>query len=470
MTPSDDVARDCLGIAIDHRIRGLIRRLTRKLLERLEVSPNETPARTHISVLEEYGRELGRSDDEIRVTTQLAEPATTGGILVAIQQPGNSHPFEQRIETVIRDSPTLAALDDAFRFVSLETLDVRRNVAVIDLLQFITEKQMEKMNDPQLRDAFQTTMQILMRKKPDIVVCCGKIRFRSPTGEEVKREDLKGEAVKFETQGVGEVFEEPTTEFEDESHNWVSTERVNGFHPGYCMNRRPHLSCLRQLLILTVADACGRYWGNWTGEEDWMKRLRASCASRAREKTRRIYLPEYGRMYSGILKDVQKAVGSLSRSKSLFYDDLLRSDLSTKCNDANLILLQMSVLRRKGWPEHYDEENQTALRQAAHVTKSFLKNVSGRQVVDPQLHRIWGDFVSSLRQRVNKITEDVPSADDLITLRECFLDTARDLEALLGELLESELTASDSETEADSVAGSETEVDLLAGQMENLTV
>lgn len=61
--------------------------------------------------------------------------------------------------------------------------------------------------------------------------------------------------------------------------------RVNAFHPSFAMNYNPDLSCLRQLLILEVAQACGLYRGDWLNKR-WMDELRERCKSITRERSR----------------------------------------------------------------------------------------------------------------------------------------------------------------------------------------
>ena len=269
MALSYDVETVCLDVAIDHRIK--------RLLRPVQV-PFKAENSTHISMLDTLGRQLGLSDDEIRVTLQLASPSMTGGILVALQQPRSNHPFEKGIEEVINNCETLAALDELFRVVSCGTLRIGTSVSVIDLLPYITKEQVESMDDGQLKDAFLSTVHIFGRKQPQILLCCGKIWL----GQRAK-DDRKGEAWKFESQGLGSSFGKWTDiRFRDETDNWVSTKRVNGFHPSYAMNYYPHISCFRQLQILTIAEACGMYRGGWR-EETWMKSLRDSCASLAKQ-------------------------------------------------------------------------------------------------------------------------------------------------------------------------------------------
>ncbi len=91
----------------------------------------------HVSILEAFGNKLGRSKDETRVTCELAGPARTGGIAISLQQPRHNHPFAQGTEAVIRDCITLQSLEEIFPVVSCNTLDMRRDVTVIDLLPYL---------------------------------------------------------------------------------------------------------------------------------------------------------------------------------------------------------------------------------------------------------------------------------------------------------------------------------------------
>ena len=118
----------CLDVAVDHRIRRLFR----------SVSYDVTECSDHVSHIEARGRSLKRSHDEIKVTSQLAGPAIKGGIAVVLQQPRHNHPFEKGLSAVIEDCETLYALDDVFSAVSRESLSIRTNITVVDLLPYIS--------------------------------------------------------------------------------------------------------------------------------------------------------------------------------------------------------------------------------------------------------------------------------------------------------------------------------------------
>ncbi|KAI0120743.1 hypothetical protein BJ170DRAFT_688563 [Xylariales sp. AK1849] len=96
---------ECLGVAIEHRIRRLIKPVEYFL-------PDKTG--NHTSILDARGRCLGRSEAERAVTAELAGPLSIGGIAVVLQQPRHDHPFQLGVEAVIEDCATLHALDDVF--------------------------------------------------------------------------------------------------------------------------------------------------------------------------------------------------------------------------------------------------------------------------------------------------------------------------------------------------------------------
>ncbi|PWI64507.1 hypothetical protein PCL_09588 [Purpureocillium lilacinum] len=134
----------CLGVAVDHRIL----RLFKKVQRPSGTSTAGTPG-THITSLQTYGRELKRSEAEVKVTSVLACPSTMGGIVVILQQPGTTIPST-------------------------------------------------RMGPDELVRAFQASTEVVCGKKPDVVLCAG--RFYN------KLEQEKGQAKNFESLGVGFVY------------------------------------------------------------------------------------------------------------------------------------------------------------------------------------------------------------------------------------------------------------------------
>lgn len=263
--PRDEV---CLGIAVDHRIL----RLFNTVQQPYETSTAGTPG-THVESLQNYGRELKRSEAEIKVTSELASPSTMGGIVVVLQQPRDDHPFHKGIDAVIDDCATLQALDDVFCKASRGSIDIREHVSVIDLLPFTGVGAERKMGPDELVRAFRASTEAVCGKKPDVVLCAGRFYH--------KYEQQKGQAKNLESLGVGFVYLNAANLHGDTGD--VSITRVNGFHPSYAVNHRPELSELRQLLILTVVETCTKLMAmdEWD-EKPWMKELREVCAKKSR--------------------------------------------------------------------------------------------------------------------------------------------------------------------------------------------
>jgi hypothetical protein len=245
---------------------------------------SDTRRGTHVSILQTHGRRLDRRDDEIRVTGEMAGPASTGGIAVALQQPRDDHPFEKGTEAVIEDCETLTALGELFDAVSCSTLDIREDVSVIDLLPYTTEAEMGLMGEAAMGSTFRTSVQTFCGKQPDVVLCAGRIWLPR------HHDHCKGEAWKLESGGVGRTFDKyPVVILRGENREIVRIRRVNGFHLSYAMNYHLEYSYLRQLLLLVVAQTCSVYKGDWE-EETWMGSLRTYCSKFSRELTSKLIL------------------------------------------------------------------------------------------------------------------------------------------------------------------------------------
>ena len=262
----------CLDVAVDHRLR---------LLCKPTWTEGDLEPSTHLSVLERYGRKLGCDSDEIKVTSQLAGPASTGGILVVLQQPRDNHPFKSGLRSVIEDCESLTALDELFKTASCGTLNVRESVSLVDLLPF-TPEQPSKLPSGELQDAFEAARLTICAKRPDVVLCAGKIwlpyenrNLRRGSANQEKS-DIKGELWKLECAGVGQPDKFDIVRLRGSGRELVRMPKVNGFHPSYAVNYHPEHTSLKQLLLLNVLKTCGTCRDDWN-EEAWMNTLRAEC-------------------------------------------------------------------------------------------------------------------------------------------------------------------------------------------------
>ncbi|KAH7308011.1 hypothetical protein B0I35DRAFT_413378 [Stachybotrys elegans] len=435
---ADNVPDICLDIAVDHRIK--------RLCQPVYLPP--TSNSTHVSLIENRGRSLNLGRNEIQVTAQLAGPATKGGIAVMLQQPRDNHPFNKGLDAVIEDCKSLAALDEVFKFVSCQTLDIRENVTLVDLLPY-TSKQAGYAD---LRSSFDSATDIICAKSPTVLLCAGKIWLERTS----KFDDRKGEAYKLESIGVGNRFGDLSKwpvniMIRRRDRGFTQFERVNGFHPSLAVNHKPHVSLLRQLQILTVAEACSMLENDWY-EETWMSHIRARCKNlgeqgspsspgRGSDRQRSpSFFSDYAELYIEELDRLTTAVQSLTsrsinKSASSTYDALLKSEISEKCNNSSLILRQMRRLEISGWPESVAWKNEAALDDTVEKTVEVSRNVSS-------LAKAIGSETSSIiRRGMKHLAASVARSGGgydmgLDEAADALLDLAVAVEKHLGQLLE----------------------------------
>ncbi|KAI0420844.1 hypothetical protein F5X98DRAFT_391575 [Xylaria grammica] len=448
----------CLDVAIDHRIR----RICKPTLP-----PQRLPELSeHLSILQQHGARLGRKTDEIQVTSQLAGPATTGGILVTLKQPRYNHPFENGLKAVIHDCETLGALEQLFKAASCGTLNLEQHVSLVDLLPF-TPQRVETVPSQALQDAFEASRLTICAKRPDVVLCSGRIWLPnddkdSTIGREKQESfDIKGGLQKLEAGGVGQLDIYDAVGLQGSGKELVLMSRVNGFHPSYAMNYLPEHTSLRQLLLLNVAKTCGLYRGDWQ-EVRWMDTLRAECFGLTNklkhEKTvlanlrqrdndleriirgRSRTIPDYARIYTTVQKgfpsSINRIENSHSRPTANIYNSLLESGLSYRCNDASVVLRKIHELLSAGWPETYNTVNLecitiigTDTRKTAEIftTKALqVENLRLREIFELGMTNVSACF-----------TDLGPGLGfNIEMLADVFLQMALALEHLLGDLLE----------------------------------
>ncbi|EFQ92596.1 hypothetical protein PTT_10278 [Pyrenophora teres f. teres 0-1] len=421
-------SKECLDVAVDHRIRALCKPVT--------VSSREPSKR--ISRIKTLGESLGRSRKEIQVTTELAGPAVKGGIAITLQQPRGNHPFEEGIDNVIADCETLYALYEIFPMVSCGTLDIRSDISIIDLLPYISDD-ITEIDDADLTKFFNESTQAICDKEPDVLLCAGKIWLPKPD----KFNKIKGDARKLESIGFGRMFGQTPklpvqAKIRGSNGSIVSINRVNGFHPSRAMNYYAHVSLMRQLLILICAEACGLFRDDWE-DKQWMNELRSRCqelsTSHAEVPPPR-YIPDYQELYYNTVIGLKQASThllsdpNLATSLTINYESLLSSNLSETCNNASLILRQMDSLFEQGWPDSKAWINESALEESAkdtcQVMRSLLKAAKDAN----------GQRLSSIIQQGAKSILDCAADNkfDLEVISRAFLELAMNIETLLSDL------------------------------------
>ncbi|KAI5468174.1 hypothetical protein BGZ63DRAFT_460035 [Mariannaea sp. PMI_226] len=335
MDSSSEPNRVCLNVAIDHRIRRLFRPLPR---------PGGNISRgRHADYIRTLGCENGKDEDKVEVTAKLAEPSSTGGIMVVLQQPRSNHPFEEGIEEVINTCPTLRAIQDSFATASCNTLNIVEDISIVDLLPYDSKEDMKCMDDEEMQDAFCAIVRVLFEKKPDV-----------------------GEAWKVESVGVSRIFYQPPITLDGENNKTKRLRRVNGFHPSTAMNHYPEHSCLRQLLMLEIAQTCGLYRGDWK-EERWMREFRIQCEETfLHRQDSRKFIPDYSSLYSNRMEIIRSTICNIASEpgdtdSNTLYSSLMNSRLSELCNDAGLILARLARLDEDGDEDEDEDEDKSAL-------------------------------------------------------------------------------------------------------------
>ncbi|KAI0195779.1 hypothetical protein EV127DRAFT_159005 [Xylaria flabelliformis] len=443
----------CLDVVIDHRIRRLCRPTW---------PPGNLPEpSTHLSILQRYGYKRGRRSDEINITCQLAGPATTGGILVTLQQPRGDHPFEDGIEAVIHDCDTFSALDELFLAASCGTLNVKDHISLVDLLPF-TPQRADSVSSRLLRHTFEASRLAICAKMPDVVLCAGRVWLpcdggNPETGSEAQEKlDLKEDLCKLEAAGVGRPDPYDAVGLQGNNGELVVMSKVNGFHPACAMTWHPEHTSLRQLLLLNVVKTCGLYRGDWR-EDRWMDILREECfklTGRLKDNKqstsisptkRRIctvprrtrHLHDYAPVYSTIQEDFLNSVARIEALQEKdardIYNTLLASKLSYKCNDASVVLRRVWDLCRRNWPETCDTLNRQCVNDIALDIRRLLEGFVNKplQVRNPRLQNIFQAWMADLSICV--ISDD--STINFEKLANVFLQMASSIEEMLGDLL-----------------------------------
>ncbi|KEY72608.1 hypothetical protein S7711_11025 [Stachybotrys chartarum IBT 7711] len=447
------MAQICLDVAIDHRIKRLFR----------SVPTYNVGKSDHVNVIASRGVHLGLDHHEVRVTKQLAGPATKGGIAIVLQQPRDNHPFSEGLDAVVEDCQTLSALSSMFKIASRGTLDMSTDITIIDLLSYLPNP-VNGIDDAALSEAFQAATEMICKKEPHVVLCAGKIWLPRAN----KFDDRKGDAFKLESIGLGKKFGvsdklSVTTRLRSGPHQWVSVNRVNGFHPSHAINHRSHVSLLRQLQLLIAAETCRRCRGDWE-EQAWMDDLRERCQQLSSGSKNCEFIAEFSSVYSDTLKEIESQQDALvsrlklgRESSGTRYKALLKSGLSRLLNDASLALVQMARFKSKSRARSMFEKNTKALEQASSDTANFLLGIhmwEEEQDGWEKLASLFGQLEGSLETCVHWKSAPVAHLADpedkesyeypeleFERASKVFLDAAVSVESLLEKLLsDKELT------------------------------
>ncbi|EMD86666.1 hypothetical protein COCHEDRAFT_1198041 [Bipolaris maydis C5] len=333
-------------------------------------APRKCSSSRHLRMIQELGYSLRRGGqaiprDEIATAAYLARPDTKGGICFILQQPADHHPYNLGADSVIESSPTLRALlIEIWPIVSCGA----PSPTVLDRLPFVRSYEEP---DLDVRHYIQErTFAMIEAKCPDVVVCM----WRYKRGNGIAQEDRTGNVAAVEGLGVGQVFGRPTHVMAS-GHRIV---RVNAFHPSFAMNYNPDLSCLRQLLILEVAQACGLYRGDWLNKR-WMDELRERCKSITRERSRaqEMDVPQLAIEYKRNLESTAAFVEpqietSHDHDPAIRYRYLVGKNITESLNNASLCIRAIHCMGESIDPDDIDKTSSEAIENSSRYTIGFV--------------------------------------------------------------------------------------------------
>ncbi|GIZ45889.1 hypothetical protein CKM354_000903700 [Cercospora kikuchii] len=251
----------CLGIPVDHRLRGLRRTPG-------EQQPTQDSTSEHIRILSEFGRSLtDKNDDdflsahELDFGLELARPECTGGLVIVLYRPDPSQDYSEGYVAEEARCRTLAAVKDLISNATNGMMDTDA-ITILDSMAFISEDYDGSVLHVQAQKTF---LRALEAKRPDVVLSC----FRTKTKIKFMK-DLQGQGIGKDNHLVRMTFPATAQEF----------QRISAFHPSYAVNRMAFDPCFRHLLMLQFHQAVSVCWGMWE-HKLWMAHLRACCAEKA---------------------------------------------------------------------------------------------------------------------------------------------------------------------------------------------
>lgn len=219
----------CLGIPVPRCVQELLR-------EPPICFPRGEDAEI-LGNIEEFGRDLGRPEDEINQACSLASGPSD--LIIILERPHEKQKYDVAFDRFIRECPTLKAVDELIRFGSNGARSIH-TVTVLDAFSFAPDKGDLKTT----KRCHELIERILRRKRPRVVVCCWKGECENVFVSQ------------FMSRGVGTWPILHTAEIETSS-----TALVRSFHPSTVVNFRKLSPYSRMLLICHFVLAFAKLGG-----------------------------------------------------------------------------------------------------------------------------------------------------------------------------------------------------------------
>jgi hypothetical protein len=116
---------------------------------------------------------------ELEITTKLAGPFTPGGLLVLLEEPRPTHPWDRGINNVIKDCGTLDLLETWIGLGSQGSMGLAQNVAVLDSRPLLVAKEHTNLGEEEWSELYGLVRKAIEAKRPDVVLCMGRVRIES---------------------------------------------------------------------------------------------------------------------------------------------------------------------------------------------------------------------------------------------------------------------------------------------------
>lgn len=112
---------------------------------------------------------------EISVTKVFAGPFSQGGLLVLLERPLATHPWEGGASEVISDCPTLELLQQGLRLASNGLIRFLEDVSVLDRWPMHDQARLSKLTPNMCSELDRLALEAIIAKRPDVILCMGEV-------------------------------------------------------------------------------------------------------------------------------------------------------------------------------------------------------------------------------------------------------------------------------------------------------
>ncbi|KAJ5544143.1 hypothetical protein N7494_005422 [Penicillium frequentans] len=217
-------------------------------ISQLEISPSSRSYAKQYHNIVSYACEIRRqspSKAELDVTKALAGPFITGGLLVILLEPLQTHPW---LEGSKAKCATLSALEEGISVSSGGKLSLCNHVSVLDLRPFICKELNNNIGDHQREKLLALVLEAINAKMPDVTLCMGNVSTLYPSYHYHIEHKLT--RVKEPRRALMDHKDHLSDEFR-KRNTWIYA-----MHPSRSVNHNPNDLEMRLELLESIHGAC----------------------------------------------------------------------------------------------------------------------------------------------------------------------------------------------------------------------